>query len=601
MTRAGYLALTWPRAADLARARADQIARLLEETRAWRRAYATGELRIWTTIRDPPQVRAHTRGVLTIGPVFQMPGASVAALPSGATPLEAARRLSRTHWGRYVGLLLDPAGQDAWVYREPGGGMNAFAWSLGDGLEAVGSQMSGFPVGIGPRRPYLNWRAIADLVAKPAVCATQVLVDDVSAVQPGECVKLAPDKAAHVVWSPSDFASDQLHDGMTAGAQLRARVDHCTAALVGGYERTLLEVSGGLDSAIITGTLHRGGLTGRVAEAVNIAFGRPESDEQSYARAVADRAGIPLTERRHAPEALDLADLEELAGEFRPSANGVDPKWDRDEIERARATGARAIVSGQGGDALFMQMSTPGIVADAWRRTGWATLWDPLLGDVARRTRRSVWAVLRDARTESRGRAALSEELWSSLISAEVRAATRDLKPKWEHEAEGRGIPPGKRLHIHALARFLLNEGPSRRRREVDVIYPLFAQPVLEHCLRIPAPVLAGTSYDRAYARGVFADRLPEVVLKRRAKGVVTVYFAKLIANSLPALRPYLLEGCLADAGVLDRAHLERALTPEHLIWAAKPSDILWAVATEAWVRHWQKQVPDSLAAARGN
>ncbi|WP_068875137.1 MULTISPECIES: asparagine synthase C-terminal domain-containing protein [unclassified Phenylobacterium] len=601
MKRAGYLALTWPRGAELARARAEQIAHILADTGDWRLSYAHADLRVWTATRDPPGVKAHMGGGgVTIGAVYPMPGRPVSQGVACAEPLANARQISRAHWGRFVALLPEPQGAGVWVYRDPSGGMAAFAWSLGDGLEAVSSELNGFPLGIGPRRPFLNWCAIAELIAKPAVCATQVLVEDVVAIQPGECFKLGDDKVAEVIWSPADFGDDPIDDSMSAADGLRERVDLCTSTLIGGYDRALLEVSGGLDSAILAGALHQGGLTGRISEAVNIAFGRPESDEQSYARAVASRAGIPLTERRHHPEALDLADLEDLAGEFRPSANGVDPKWDRDEIERAHATGSRAIVSGQGGDALFMQMSTPGLMADAWRRDGWSALRGPLLGDVARRTRRSVWAVLRDARAEGRGRAALSEELWSSLISPEVRAATRDLKPTWERQAEARGLPPGKRLHIHALARFLLNEGPSRRRREVDVLYPLFAQPVVEHALRIPAPVLAGSSYDRAYARSVFADRLPDIVVKRRAKGIVTVYFAKLIAASLPALRPYLLEGCLAEAGVLDRARLERALAPEHLIWAAKPSDILWAVATEAWVRHWQKQVPDSLTAPRG-
>jgi asparagine synthase (glutamine-hydrolysing) len=426
-----------------------------------------------------------------------------------------------------------------------------------------------------------------------------VLVDDVNAVHPGELVALGRPARAETIWSPSVFAADPIDDPAVAGRELKRLVTTCTSHLVSGYDRLLLEISGGLDSAILAGTLHLDGQISRVVEGLNIAFGRPESDEQAFACAVADRVGLRLVERRHMPQALDLEDLAEISDAFGPSANAVDPKWDHDEIERVQATGAQAIVSGQGGDAVFMQMSGPGVIADAWAREGWRTLRRPILGDVARRNRTSVWRLLRDARAQRRGRARPSEAFWSSLITAEVRSATQDLKPRWLQEAEDRGLPPGKQLHIHALARFLLNEGPSRRRREADTLYPLFAQPVVEHVLRIPTPVLAGASYDRAYARTVFADRLPEIVQARRAKGMVTVYFARLIANSLPALRPFLVDGCLAQAHVLDRAKLEQALTPEHLIWAAKPSDILWAVAAEAWVRHWQTRVPDSLSAPR--
>lgn len=598
--RAGYLALAWPEGADLAKRRAMELASLLEHSTAWQEAHAGPGLRIWTTRRDPPPIRVGPgdRRVI-IGPTFKQRPAEAGEELADLGAVAAARRFTRARWGRYVAFFLDPRRDEFGVFRDPSGGMNAFNWSLGDGLAVITSQISGLPPGIGPRRPSINWDRIAAFAAKPAACATDVLVDGVVAVQPGECITLWGPRTPQVVWSPSAFAADPITDRQVAAAELRARVSTCTAALVGGHEKTILEVSGGLDSAVLAGTIHEAGMASRVAEGLNIAFGRPESDEQAYARAVTERAGLPLTERWHAPEALDFADLDELAGDFRPSANGVDPKWDRDEIARARETGAGAIISGQGGDAVFLQMATPAVAADLWQGKRRPSLCDPVVADLARRTRRSVWTLLRDARAELRGCSAAPEELWSSLISREVRAATRDLKPRWLREAEIRGVTPGKRLHIHALARFFLNEGPSRRRREVDIVYPLFAQPVLEHVLRIPAPVLAGASYDRAFAREVFADRLPESVLKRRAKGIVTVYFAKLIANSLADLRPFLLDGALAQAGVLDRAHLEQALTPEHLIWAAKPSDILWAVATEAWVRHWQGRTPDSRPGLR--
>jgi hypothetical protein len=50
---------------------------------------------------------------------------------------------------------------------------------------------------------------------------------------------------------------------------------------------------------------------------------------------------------------------------------------------------------------------------------------------------------------------------------------------------------------------------------------------------------------------------------------------------------------------VLDRAALEAHLDPDRLIWRGAPTDVLWATVTEAWVRYWQTQVPDSLSAVR--
>ncbi|HZZ31616.1 MAG TPA: asparagine synthase C-terminal domain-containing protein [Phenylobacterium sp.] len=591
--------MAWRPEAEPAGALADTLSHTMDAASAWTAAQDAPGLRLWTTRRDPPDLRFDAdRDTAIVGTLFDHMGDRNGAEGSGDA-VGTARQLSRSHWGRYIALLRDRGGDPWCVYRDPSGAMPAFTWSLTDGVSVVASQIDELPPGLGPRRPALNWDRIAEFVAKPAACATGVLVDDVIPVHPGQLIRLGSPTRIETIWSPSTFAADPIDDAQVAGCELKRRVTACTTSLVGHYDRLLLEVSGGLDSAILAGTLHMTGQAFRITEGLNIAFGRPESDEQAYATAVAERAGLRLIERTHAPDALDLEDLAEMASEFRPSANAVDPKWDRDEIDRLRATGAQAIVSGQGGDAMFMQMSGAGVVADAWARGGWATFREPVLADVARRNRRSVWSLLRDARAERQGRAPPPEALWSSLITREVRDATLDLKPRWLEDAEAAGLPPGKQLHVHALGRFFLNEGPSRRRREADILYPLFAQPVVEQALRIPTPILAGANYDRAYARDVFADRLPDIVRARRAKGLVTVYFARLIANSLPVLRPFLVDGCLAEARILDRAKLEQALTVEHLIWAAKPSDILWAVAAEAWVRHRQSRVPDSASAPR--
>jgi asparagine synthase (glutamine-hydrolysing) len=117
---------------------------------------------------------------------------------------------------------------------------------------------------------------------------------------------------------------------------------------------------------------------------------------------------------------------------------------------------------------------------------------------------------------------------------------------------------------------------------------------VIELALSAPTPLLSGGGYARPFQRQAFADRLPPLVRERRAKGNVSVYVAQMMAASLPFLRPYLLDGCLSEAGVLDRARLEAVLDRDFLIRTAAGNDLVGAVAVEAWVRHWQGRVPDA-------
>ncbi|MBS0331311.1 MAG: hypothetical protein JSS35_00960, partial [Proteobacteria bacterium] len=148
-----------------------------------------------------------------IGTVFEHEGGRQGA---PETVSEVARTLSQTRWGRFVCLLRDRT-QAGWgLYRDPSGAVPAFAWSLGDGVTVVASQIGNLPQGLGPRWPAPNWRRIADFVARPAACATEVLIDDVTAVHPGQLVTFGPTMRIETIWSPSAFAAAPIDDAEAA-------------------------------------------------------------------------------------------------------------------------------------------------------------------------------------------------------------------------------------------------------------------------------------------------------------------------------------------------------------------------------------------------
>ena len=162
-----------------------------------------------------------------------------------------------------------------------------------------------------------------------------------------------------------------------------------------------------------------------------------------------------------------------------------------------------------------------------------------------------------------------------------------------------RNAAPGKRLQVRALANCQLYSGDCRAGRAGELVSPLLAQPVVELCLAIPSPILAGGDHDRAFAREAFADHLPDLVRLRRAKGAMTNHYARWVARSLDVLRPHLLDGRLCAAGLIDRTALEQALDPQQLIRSPQSAAIFSAAMVESWVAHWQGQVPDSPLAVR--
>lgn len=603
--RRAYLILCWRSASQDAVARAQCLETRLSADSAWRKTWSADGVALWQPAADPLPLKVlpHGRGVI-LGDLFPNPEGGPgleAALGSCAEPAAFARRLVGAAWGRYVALLTDPAAGLPSVLRDPSGLVGCATWSLRDGVEIVASDMTHAPSGFGAHRPFLNWDAIARFLAAPAAAMTRSLFDDIAVVQPGELVRVGDAaRPAETIWSAADFAANGHRDLEAAARDAVQRVEACTEALVSRYDRVLMELSGGLDSSILAGTLAVAGCTPRVAAWLNYQDDRPEADESRYARAVTERIGVELTTPRGWATPIDEASLAETARQAWPAIGGVDAGRDRDELARLRETGASAIVSGQGGDGVFFQFPTALVMSDALARDGARALASPLLAAVARRTRQSVWSVLRQVRAERIGRAR-RPRMASTLLSPAVAAAAETVEHPWVREARARGLPPAKVLHVQGVAVTHLYGGPSRRLQAADILLPLFAQPVVEHGLSIAVPDLAGESYDRPFARRAFRDRLPCEVLQRRAKGDMSTYYGKLAAMSLETLRPYLMDGCLAEAGLLDREVLGRTLDPHHLLTGGGGTamDVLNAAAVEAWVRYWQTRVPDSLDAVR--
>ncbi|OHB31127.1 MAG: hypothetical protein A2790_10785 [Phenylobacterium sp. RIFCSPHIGHO2_01_FULL_69_31] len=603
--RRAYVILAHPPNSELAARRSALLAAELDASACWRRAGDGAGFQVWTDVNTSLPVRSLAgEAGLVIGDLYNMPDPDPQSSPlfnpaCARGNAVTARRLLRGHWGQYVAVLND--GRQTALLRDPSGMLDALTWSLGDDVSVAASDPWRLPAVLRPRRPYLNWSRIAAFLTVPTVTTTPPLFDDMVSVGPGELQPLTSGGgAAEPLWTPLRFADDLLSakDAEAASAHLLERVDRCVASLLADHAGALVELSGGLDSSSLAAAIGAVGLNDRVRSWLNLVDIRREGDEAIYAQAVADRLGVTLTRVERAPGQITVEDLAELATEPWPAIAGVDAARDRDEVARLSATGATAIVSGQGGDAVFFQMGAPVVLADALAAQGLGALAGPVLPDIARRTHQSVWGLLRQVEQAWRGRLP-ERKVVNALVAPEVRRWAGGAEHAWTAEALASTLPLGKRLQVRAIAASHFNHQYSRRRRVADLLYPLLAQPVVELALRIPTYVLAGGAYDRPFQRAVFADRLPAVVARRRSKGSASVYFARLMANSLADLRPYLLDGCLCSAGLLDRDRLDAAMTAEHLIWKETANDLITSLATESWVRYWQTRAPDSLAAGR--
>lgn len=514
----------------------------------------------------PPPVSAVAKGAWVIGEIAADGVRSAAGPETGA---RIARRLLSS-WGRYVAVIQE--GARTTVLRDPSGGLEAAIWRR-DGLLLVASHL---PDWLDPWLPpdlVIDEAALARLVANPALGAAASPLRGIAMLAPGA---LWRDGVVEQAWRPATFAKAERRDRSDPAPKLVAAVDASVRAVARG--RVLIEVSGGLDSAIVSGALAQAGAD--VVCALNYYIGDRQGDERPFARAVARRLGWTLVEIPKSSAGVDLGRLSELSRGLRPALASFDQQHDLDLEARCATLAVDTVLTGQGGDHLFFQAPTALIAADGPARG--LTLKG--LAALARWQGRSIYDVAWSALRAGLGAdIALRPPPHAGPALREIRLGAAN-HPWLDGIAE---LPPAKALQVVSLVGALGVHSLTRRSQAVDLRHPLISQPLLELCLSLPTVVLTRGGRDRGLARDAFAGRLPPEVANRPTKGRLSSHYGRTLAASLPDLRPLLLDGRLAAAGLVERDALDAMLQPEALLWRGGYGILASLTMLELWVEAW--------------
>jgi asparagine synthase (glutamine-hydrolysing) len=542
---------------------------------------AAGALRLWASA-DLAVLSDGGSAILGAlhGPGDRRPRA---ALDSGEW-----RELARTggrmaverFWGDYVALLGRADGAE--IVRGPFGALSCFlcaspgtlylASDLGLLLEASGLRRRIVPA------------ALAAHIARPEWRHRTTCLDAVHELRGGDA--LAADQAGmrfERLWSPWRFARADaaLDDPDEAIRRVRDAVLLATGAAAARFPKPLLLLSGGLDSSIVAAGLASAGAD---FTCLNLTGTDRASDEQAYARMVAEKFGRPLLVESFDPADVDLARSDAAHLPY-PVHRAFTQSQDRAGARIARSLGAAAVLDGGGGDNVFFGSRTVATLADCLSTQGfdsryWRTA--RALGDLSQTglARLTMLAVRRAMRRTAAPRLAPRLDFLSRDARQLVRVAP--LHPWFDPP---KGILPGRAAHAALLvpAQNLVeavNAGAA-----FPAASPLASRPVVEACLRAPSWQWLAPGRNRAAARAAFAGRLPPEVVGRRSKGELTGFVARLFDDRRAEIRDLLLGGRLAQLGLIDAAAIARTLGGEGPARDHRFLRLMELVDAEAWAR----------------
>ena len=508
-------------------------------------------------------------GVL-IGEMFDRAGRPLSPAERGVLACrtldsERATDIVSSHWGRYV--LVRRTSADVAILRDPSGAVEAVTWRK-NGVSVIAPDAPPALDCLMPDDLAIDWGSVKGLMGRSGGYRHELALSGFTPVASGELLNISPASVrSRQIWSPSDIYRTAQERGRP---DLREVVDRAVQALA-GQRNWVVEVSGGLDSAIVAGAL-TDRQRARVTQWVNHFVDDPEGDEREFARPVVERDGYRLTEVKREGLTLSAARLARSADSFRPPVNDLDTDYNEDIAARVESSGAWGSLTGQGGDVVFFQMPTF-LVA---------------FGEVRERGLRTRAEVLRSAARWT------GQSLWPSTWLRARRAhhtLMRNRKHPWLDDL--RGVPPAKAMQILGLVNGQAYQGSAVRSRHGPCVNPLLSQPVMEAGLAWSSVDLTWGGRDRYAARAAYADAIPPSIFDRRSKGELGAFYGEAVARNLDFLRTYLLEGELAGAGLLPQG-LADDMTREALVWRGGFSRLLTLALTEGWLRRWQARIAAS-------
>jgi asparagine synthase (glutamine-hydrolysing) len=110
--------------------------------------------------------------------------------------------------------------------------------------------------------------------------------------------------------------------------------------------------------------------------------------------------------------------------------------------------------------------------------------------------------------------------------------------------------------------------------------------------------VLFAGGQDRGLARRAFRGDVPQPILGRIWKDRAGNFHDELIRRNCDWLREIFLDGVLVSERLLDRAALERVLSPGLVKSDVFPGELLRHLDTEIWARQWTAHRSGVLQAA---
>lgn len=437
---------------------------------------------------------------------------------------------------------------------------------------------------LGPRTPYRNIRRLQ--AGESATCQAGIL-----RLRGG--------------WRPPEETTGGTFDDHKE--LLRSTVKHAVAGALSSDGAHAVELSGGLDTSTVLA------VAGGLAPIHALSFvhpGHPGSDESSWMRAALDATPAtwhPIDATAHGTFAAGP----EL-GTFLPAPSRRILNWAPSAAEEtlARQLGVATLLTGEGGDGVFLAGLLPWYLADLLRTGRLRQLRrESLRWGTQAELGRSAAFWVRHAAVDGLRRWRSGRTLGlepSRPVAVSAPWLHRSYVDRHDLENRARSTTPirARTVHGQAVLENVLRGAEFARSRHIfapdgfELRHPLLTPPLIDLALTTPWQIAADPRIDRAVQRYAFAGLVSDTVLRRRSKPIADEAILHGFERR-PQWREYLGENPhVVQRGYIDAAAWDTALRAAGRVGGA--TQFYAAIQIEVWLRHLELAGPPELLTEPG-
>ncbi|KTE04124.1 hypothetical protein ATE68_00180 [Sphingopyxis sp. H038] len=505
------------------------------------------------------------------------------------------RELLERYWGGYLAVWTD--GELVRALRDPSGQLPC-CYAFGPRAVAFASDPR-LLIDAGVVNVSIDWGGVATTLYVDDLAQIRTGLTGVSDLLAGNLATVDERGCSQAVcWSPWHHVSNPLEvDYSVHVERLRRAVEQCGRGWVATFDKSILAVSGGLDSSILASCV----AGSPEVECFTLRTNEPRGDETIYAEELCKWCSLPLETRTYR---LDRADIMQSAVAHLPKPGGRTQMvaYDETVIRQMAARSATAFFTGAGGDNVFYNTRSVRPIVDRYLAAPTVPGLLATLRDLAQVTEASIWEVARRAFSVPRRRG--PKYSWpfdpQFLHPGWIGHLIREMPSHPWLEAPTDALP-GKCGHVAMITRAQHYMHGHDRRLNFTEIAPLLSQPVVEAALAIPSWMACEGGVDRSAARRAFAPKLPSNIIRRRMKGGPDAFAMEILRSNYDLVRNRLLGGQLAANGIINKPELEVALAKDRMTHGTNYVRLLLLLDTESWIEAWQSSADQHNISARGS